>query len=80
MVGGVEDVPVVSVEKEGPESGQAAEEDITERGVEEERSPGGTPPGSLSEDQPGQPAGSQQTEESPLEEEIVVPPLTGPLC
>ena len=79
LVGGDDDVGMLSVEEDGPETGEAGEEDVGEGGVEDERSGGGTGPGPLSEDKSCQPAEAQQTEEGPLQEEVVVTPLSGPL-
>ena len=66
LVAGGHDVPVLAVEEEAAETGQAAEEDVTHTGVEDERPGVRPPPGPLSEEQPGEPADRQQTEEGPL--------------
>ena len=79
LVGGDDDVGVLSVEEDGTETGEAGEGDVREGGVEDERSGGGFGPGPLSEDDPGEPAEAQEAEEGPLEEDVVVTPLTSPL-
>ena len=66
-MGGDDDVGVLSVEEDGPQTGEEGEGDVWEGGVEDERSGGGGGPGPLSEDDPGEPAEAQQTEEGPLE-------------
>ena len=76
LVGGGEEVPVVSVEEDGAQGGEAAEENITDGGVGRQGG-GPTPqPAQLSEHQPRQPTEAQQSEESPLQHLVVTSTTT----
>ena len=71
LAGGGDEVPVVSVEQEGPSGGQAAEHHITDGGAGGQRGGAAPQSGQLSEDQPREPAEAQQSEECPLQHLIV---------